>query len=97
MEKLYPIREGNKWGCMNGRGQVVIEPKFDEVNAFDGGLAAVKIKNKFGFIDKAGRVVIDFRFRTASAFADGLSFFELPDGRVGYIDKKGKYIWEPTV
>lgn len=57
-----------------------------------------------GYIDRTGKIVIEAKFGRAFPFRNGLaqiSFGEPPDvigyvGKRGYIDKTGKYIWEPT-
>lgn len=62
-EGLLPFLDYNseKWGFINDRGEVVIEPQFDEVNesvSFSEGLCAVRIKKKWGYINRYGRMVI---------------------------------------
>src|SRR5947209_576914 len=32
--RLIPYRKGDKWGFCDGRKQIVIEPKYDEVSPF---------------------------------------------------------------
>ena len=57
-----------------------------------------------GYIDKNGTMVIEPTFGRAYLFTNGLamvSFGEMSDdlsaiGKLGYIDKSGKYIWRPT-
>ena len=49
-------------GFIDKTGMVVIPPKFDEVNPFSEGLAAVQIEGKWGFIDKTGNMVIRPQF-----------------------------------
>jgi hypothetical protein len=58
----------------------------------------------FGYINKSGTLVIPAKFGRGFLFSDGIaevSFGEPPDvigyiGKRGYIDRTGKYIWEPT-
>lgn len=60
------------------------------------GLApAVLSGEKYGYIDKTGRVVIQPQFHFASSFSNGVAFVAI-DGKPGYIDKAGHYIWKPT-
>jgi hypothetical protein len=61
-EKLYQIRVNDKVGCIDKTGKVIVEPKFEEVEAFSEGLAFVEIEGKRGFIDKTGNMVIEPRF-----------------------------------
>ena len=47
-----------------------------------------------GFADRTGTVVIDYLFDDTSPFINGIAQV-LVDDKIGYIDKTGKYIWEP--
>ena len=52
---MAAVQAGNgKWGFVNERQQWVIEPRFEEVKAFQTGRAAVKQNGKWGFINKRG-------------------------------------------
>ena len=54
-EGMAAVQAGNgKWGFVNERQQWVIEPRFEEVKAFQTGRAAVKQNSKWGFINKRG-------------------------------------------
>ncbi|MBD2085891.1 S-layer homology domain-containing protein [Trichocoleus sp. ST-U3] len=52
---------------------VVIQPQFDEAEAFSEGLARVKIADKWGYIDKTGKLVISPQFDEADAFSEGVA------------------------
>ncbi len=58
------------------------------------------MKRKSGFIDKSGKVVVEPKFDMVSEFTNGLSFVAIKNEKkelfLGYIDKKGKYVWKPT-
>lgn len=72
---LIPYRNGNKWGFSTTGKTIVITPRFDEVDWFSEGLAAVKINNKYGYINTQGKLVIPAKFRSAGRFRKGY----LPD------------------
>ena len=55
----------------------------------------VEKNKKFGFIDKEGRTVINHEYDFAIPFTNGLSIV-LVDGKSGYINKNGKYVWLPS-
>lgn len=44
----------NKYGFIDNSGSMVIEPKYDYVESFNGGFALVKLHNKYGYITKDG-------------------------------------------
>lgn len=77
----------NYFGLVNQRGEVVIEPKY---NDFDGGiynnLWAVQLDNKWGFIDHNDNIVIPFKYDKVSCFSDNKAKVEL-NGESFYIDK----------
>jgi hypothetical protein len=50
----------------------------------------------WGYIDHAGKLVIPANFDSADDFSGGLARVSLADGSDGYIDKTGKYVWQPS-
>ncbi len=97
------------WIVINKKGQEVttIQAAFDVAKTFHEGLCAVGQAKKgpmsanfhdqfydWGFIDTAGKLVIDFQYDLVTPFKNGIAQV-LVDGKIGYIDKMGKYIWEP--
>jgi hypothetical protein len=93
-EGLAPVKVEDKWGFIDRKGHMVIEPKFDAAESFSDGMARVKLGTSWGYIDHAGTLVIGFQYEEAGDFSDGLA----PVGRWGdepednefyYIDKRG--------
>jgi hypothetical protein len=76
----------------------VIEPRFDFPGKFTEGLAPVNVgglgSGKWGYVDNTGKMVIEPRFDEAAEFLDGLARVKT-GGKVGYIDRKGSYVWAP--
>src|SRR6185295_1368117 len=111
-EGLAAVQVSEKWGYVDKNGALVIKPEFDKAEDFSEGLAAVAVNGKWGYIDKFGRFVIEPRFNEALAFTDGLALVKIggydanavndvvggfdAEGKWGYIDKAGDYIWQPT-
>jgi hypothetical protein len=92
------LNDGRAIGFIDRTGKQVILPRFrvfDDTGPaiFSEGLAAVSLSNgKSGYISRTGEMAIPARFVIACPFMGGLALvFE--SGRVGYIDKAGKYIW----
>ena len=87
--------EGGQWGFVDETGKEVIPPKYDWVDHFYEGFAAVRLiaDGKYGFIDKTGKEVIPLKYDKAQFFSDGLARVRL-DGKWGYIDKQGRNIPE---
>ncbi len=90
-----------KWGFIDTKGKIVIEPQFESVDEFSEGLARFQIGSKHGFIDRTGKIVIKPTFDYVSNFSGGMAEVQIncsaiPICDVGYIDKKGNYVWKPT-
>ena len=101
-EGMACVAIGNKYGYIDKTGKIVIEPRFDKVQNFSEGLAAVNTIqkaafnfNQWGYIDRKGNMVIESQFSEVFSFRHGLALVSTGTGH-GYIDKKGKYVWEPT-
>lgn len=99
-QELKPFFDYNKltFGYKDTKGNVVIQPKYNEAHYFSEGLAAVNIgqdKNglggKWGFIDVNGKEVVPIIYNYVYDFKDGKVNVEL-NGRKFYIDKTGKEI-----
>jgi len=95
-EGLARWKFGDKYGFISRSGEVVVQPSFSFVHSFSEGMAAVQIEGKWGYADKSGKIVIEPRDLTrAEDFHHGLALVVTRDGKRGYINKVGKYIWGP--
>ncbi|MFO0959751.1 MAG: WG repeat-containing protein [Isosphaeraceae bacterium] len=125
---LFPVVRKGKWGAIDSRGEVVIEPRYeglwnlsggllgfsdgrrgglmdtagrvvrdqgpyDEIREFRQGRAVVRLGKKFGYIDRDFREVVPPRFDFAYEFGDGLAFVEQGKWR-GYIAPNGETLFE---
>ena len=53
------VESNGKWGFVDAKGNVVIEPQYEAARSFSNGFAAVKSNGKWGFIDTKGKMCID--------------------------------------
>ncbi len=83
-------------GVVDKTGKFVIEPGYQKVGDFVGGLAPAQIRNKWGFIDRTGKFVIEPVYNGADSFRDGLAKVSI-DLKTGFIDRTGKMIIEPRL
>ena len=60
---LFPIVQDKKWGYINNKGEIKINPQFDNGGEFSEGLAAVVIGGNVGYIDETGKITINPQFR----------------------------------
>ena len=84
-----------KWGFVNIKGEVSINPQFSNVGEFREGKCAVKNSDgKWGYIDKDGKLIMNHQFDKAESFSGNFAVVR-SGGKVGVIDKEGKYIINP--
>ncbi len=76
------------WGFIDKTFRLRIQPTFDEVRDFVGGLAAVRVGEKWGYINKTGSWQIEPTYDEAHDFVDTLSMLRI--GTLwGFTDKTG--------
>lgn len=63
------VKIEDKWGFVNEKGEIKIEPQFDDAQPFSIGLGAVKVDDKWGYIDSTGKMVINPQFLEAKPFS----------------------------
>ena len=82
----------NKWGFADETGNLIIPFKYDLVDGFSEGLAAVIIREVgWGFIDKNDNVVVPMKYDLVFHFVEGLAKAEL-NGKTGFIDRTGQAV-----
>ena len=71
---LFPITDAaGKYGFVNAAGEVVIEPRYDYVDRFFEGRAAVMLGDKWGFIDETGTEIAALQFDGVMPFSEGMA------------------------
>ena len=71
VEGLIAAEFNRKVGYVDLKGEVAIQPRFENAQAFSEGLAAVKVDGKWGYVDVLGNAVIQPQFADARRFAGG--------------------------
>ncbi|MUG97773.1 hypothetical protein F7734_37880 [Scytonema sp. UIC 10036] len=95
---LYPISLNWKYGFINSKGEIVVEPKYDFVGRFAENRCFVAkltddFQRLFGFIDSEGHEVIPLKAISACThFSEGLAQYGEDESRVGFIDYYGNYV-----
>lgn len=87
------VKIDSKYGCIDKKGKMVIEPKYDQFGSFSEGLAPVKIGELYGFIDTCGQIILPLKYSYAGPFYNTLSPVRIDDKKF-VIDKTGKTIIE---
>lgn len=100
---LFVIKVNDKKGFIDKTGKIMIEPRFDQVQNFTGGIARVWMNCRpceRRFIDKQGNFIRNEIFDEGPQleFAEGLAAVRIGrivEGRYGFIDNKGNIRIQP--
>jgi uncharacterized lipoprotein YddW (UPF0748 family) len=84
-------RINSNYTYINKSQSISLKAKFDWVESFSDGIAAVKMGYKYGYIDRTGKLVGRLQFDSAAPFSEGLALIKIKD-KYGYIDKSAKQI-----
>ncbi len=80
--------EGRRsYGVINTSGEFVIEPKYDEIKDFVGGISAVRSGRSWVVVDKNGNLVSKDKFDDVGELSNGL--INVKKGNWGFIDSLG--------
>lgn len=72
----------------------LIEPDYDWIDKFRGGLAPISENGKWGFVNTDGIIVISPRFDRVMEFSEGLAGVYI-DNKWGFINTSGEFVIEP--
>jgi len=77
------------------QGKKVSDAEFYLAGMFSEGRMPVLRDNLWGYADRAGKMAIEFKFTSDNPFRGGLALVSIEDGKLGYIDAAGKFVWGP--
>lgn len=80
------VRRGDRWGAVNGKGQIVVDLKFDWLGYFRDGWAPYRLAGREGRIDNNGNIVSG---APAQPRAHDGKLAAVVDGKPLYIDQAG--------
>lgn len=80
-----------KWGYKDWKGNVVIQPSYEEAFSFSEGLAGVEKNGLIGYISDKENLVINYIYDCGTSFKEGLAAVSKGE-KSGYIDKKGNVV-----
>lgn len=98
---LAPVVVGRKFGYINGHGEIVVKPQYEEASSFSEGVAVVCNDYRWGYINKTGKEVIPLQFVEARNFSEGLAAVRIDshsadaESNWGYINKQGDVVIAP--
>ena len=89
-EGKLAVREGNKWGYIDTKGNQAIPLQYDSCDSFKGDYAKVMIDGKWGIIDKTGKTIIKPAYKNITPGENGIFVFF--DTYWGIMDQTGKVL-----
>lgn len=89
----YDNETKNSWYFVNNEGKEAFgaNTRYDDVEPFFEGLAAVEIGERWRYINTSGEYAFSTSFNRTSGFSDGLAAVRDNNELWGYINKKGEY------
>jgi hypothetical protein len=90
--ELFPVTNGDTYEYVNRKGEIVINPQFDNATVFRNGVALVKPdgQSAWAYINPKGEYVSEKRYLNATSFSEGLAWVVEEDRAPTAIDPKGK-------
>ncbi len=87
-------QEDGKYGVINRKGEIIVQPQYDGIEDFKNGMAVVSKttgeQTKYGYIDNTGKAVIPIQYETAQNFSpEGFALVGNSETLM-FIDKKGQ-------
>src|ERR671912_115767 len=79
------------WGFINHEDKIAIQPVYDEVGPFSGGVSVVKQKGMQGLIDRNGKLLLLTRYETVEVLNSGNVLIK-QGGLFGLADKEGRIL-----
>lgn len=70
---LIKVEKDGLYGYIDCKGNVIVNPQYQEAEDFSDGLAVVKKDKLYGYIDTKGNLVIDYKYLLAQDFNSGLA------------------------
>jgi hypothetical protein len=90
---LARVKKLNKWGYIDTTGNVVVPPKYNEVENFTDSIARVRLSGKhgsrWGLIDLTGTIIIEPTFDAIYEFVNGKALVLLDGKEQYYINRQG--------
>jgi hypothetical protein len=98
-EILFPLRINNRYGFINNKGQLILDPIFEFAQPFSDDRALIQKNGKYGFINTRGEVVFYVEGITSHqwirSFSNGLAAVRSNNRQWGFVDKDGQFVISP--
>jgi hypothetical protein len=86
------IKQNDKYGLINAKGKVIVEPKWDYILGESEGFYPVELDSVWGYINRKGKVIIEPQYWDADFFDEDYACVGNSSEKYGFINKKGDTI-----
>jgi hypothetical protein len=86
------IKQNNKYGLINSKGKIIVEPTWNDILEESERIYPVKIDSAWSYIDRKGKVIIQPQYWDAGFFYEGLACVGNSKEKYGFINTKGDTI-----
>jgi hypothetical protein len=90
-QSLLPVKINKKWGFIDTLGQLIVEPKYQQVGEFYTNYSTVCQESNCGVINKNGELVVPINYRSIDCFDDSIFVVETSDHLYGIYNSKGEF------
>ena len=63
------VKVGSQWGFADAKGELVIQPQYENARSFSLGLAPVEENDRWGYINTDGELVVEEKYFDAGVFS----------------------------
>jgi uncharacterized cupin superfamily protein len=88
------IKIKEKFGCIDSVGNLIVEPKYDEITPFQNGYATVRIGNTWGMLNRKGKEVISCAYSYLGTLKERKIEFKQNE-KMGFLNAEGKIVIKP--
>lgn len=94
-ENIYIVKKGNLYGAVNAFGEILIEPRYEQLGDFKNQIAYCQLEGKYGFINLSGYIHKP-EFEWISEFNENnLAIYKL-NNKYGLIKSNGEILTPPN-
>jgi len=98
--EVVRIQKNRKFGLINKKGEILLDPQFSWIHSFENGFAQVLLEKDeedqygIGLINKKGEILLDPKYDWLSDYEDGF-IRTRKDGKMGFLNIQDRILIEP--
>lgn len=89
------LSQSDQWGIIDNKGNIVVEPKYDDIGPYIGKIAWVRNEGQLGLVTGNNYTEID-AVKIWDFSQEGTLTYAKKDDLIGFMNKKGEWVIPPT-